>query len=61
MKKSILLATAPMALALTACGGEAASGEEGTAAIDADDNDAPEPVADDDHDHPEGTDPNHSH
>ncbi|MEO0699546.1 MAG: hypothetical protein AAFY81_07490 [Pseudomonadota bacterium] len=60
MKKSILLATVPMALALTACGGEAASDEE-AAAIDADDNDAPEPVADDDHDHPEGTDPNHSH
>lgn len=60
MKKSILFATAPMALALTACGGEAALGEE-AAAIDADDNDAPEPVADDDHDHPEGTDPNHSH
>ncbi|MEL6540057.1 MAG: hypothetical protein AAFP79_13515 [Pseudomonadota bacterium] len=60
MKKSILFATAPMALALTACGGDAASGEE-AAAIDADDNDAPEPVADDDHAHPEGTDPNHSH
>lgn len=67
MKKTILLATAPMALALTACGGEAVSGEEGSAAIDADDNDTPEPIADDhqgegdDHEHPEGTDPSHSH
>ncbi|MEO1222332.1 MAG: hypothetical protein AAFY42_13475 [Pseudomonadota bacterium] len=60
MKKTIFLATVPMALALTACGGDAASGEA-AAAIDADDNDAAEPAPEDDHDHPEGTDPNHSH
>ena len=64
MKKTLLLATVPLALTLTACGGEAASGDEETAAIDADDNDAPEPVAEDhdhgdDHDHGEGAD--HSH
>lgn len=63
MKKTLLLATVPAMFALTACG-EAATEEE-TAAIDADDNDAPEPVADDHHDegedHEHGEEADHSH
>lgn len=49
MKKTIILAAMPMALSLAACGQTETGDAAANAAFD-DDNDAPEPVADDHHD-----------
>lgn len=64
MKKTLILATVPAMFALTACGETATEEEAETAVVD-DDNDAPEPVVEEDHDesedHEHGEDADHSH
>jgi protein involved in sex pheromone biosynthesis len=49
MKKTLILATVPALFAITACGETATEEPAETAAMD-DDNDAPEPVAEEHHD-----------
>jgi hypothetical protein len=65
MKKIMLAAVISATVALSAC--DSGASEEETpadAAVLDDDHDAPEPVVvehPDDHEHEEGTDPNHAH